>query len=106
MPSRPLLTRRHFGQLGLAGLVGMGLHGRSARAGTSGSRRYLFLFARGGWDFSYTFAHLADNESFHWHFELQPRTGQLAGLELGGDMYINSVPAEVTAARLRDGLQN
>jgi len=49
---------------------------------------------------------LAADESFHWHFELQPRTGQLAGLELGGDMYINSVPAEVTAARLRDGLQN
>lgn len=45
-------------------------------------------------------------ESFHWHFELQPRTGQLAGLELGGDMYINSVPASVTAARLRDGLTN
>ena len=44
---------------------------------------------------------LAAGESFHWHFELQPRTGQLAGLELGGDMYINSVSAEVTAARLR-----
>lgn len=44
---------------------------------------------------------LANGESFHWHFELQPRTGQLAGLELGGDMYINSVPAQATAARLR-----
>lgn len=47
---------------------------------------------------------LNDGEQFHWHFELQPRTGQLAGLELGGDMYINSVPAAVTAARLRAGL--
>jgi UDPglucose--hexose-1-phosphate uridylyltransferase len=46
------------------------------------------------------------HESFHWHFELQPRTGQLAGLELGGDMYINSVPADVTAARMRAGLTN
>ena len=45
--------------------------------------------------------HLASGEGFHWHFELQPRTGQLAGLELGGDMYINSVPAQATAARLR-----
>lgn len=36
-----------------------------------------------------------------WHFELQPRTGNLAGLELGGDMYINSVTAEESAARLR-----
>ena len=44
--------------------------------------------------------------SFHWHFELQPRTGQLAGLELGGDMYINSVPADVTASRLRNGQPN
>lgn len=47
---------------------------------------------------------LDHGETFHWHFELQPRTGQLAGLELGGDMYINSVPAAVTAARLRAGL--
>ena len=37
----------------------------------------------------------------HWHFEIQPRTGQLAGLELGGDMYINSVPARDAAKRLR-----
>jgi len=52
-------------------------------------------------------AELLDNgEHFHWHFELQPRTGQLAGLELGGDMYINSIPATTTAARLRDGLRN
>ncbi|MEZ5963475.1 MAG: DUF4921 family protein [Planctomycetota bacterium] len=36
-----------------------------------------------------------------WHFELQPRTGNLAGLELGGDMYINSVPPAEAAARLR-----
>lgn len=49
---------------------------------------------------------LEDGEHFHWHFELQPRTGQLAGLELGGDMYINSVPASTTAQRLRDGLAN
>lgn len=47
---------------------------------------------------------LHKGEHFHWHFELQPRTGTLAGLELGGDMYINSVPAAHTAARLRAGL--
>ncbi|MBX3462995.1 MAG: DUF4921 family protein [Planctomycetes bacterium] len=41
---------------------------------------------------------------FHWHLELQPRTGQMAGLELGGDMYINSIPAATSAARLRQGL--
>ncbi|HEB52006.1 MAG TPA: DUF4921 family protein [bacterium] len=48
---------------------------------------------------------LAPGEGFHWHFELQPRTGQLAGLELGGDMYINSVPPETTCARLRAALR-
>ncbi|MCY2956329.1 MAG: DUF4921 family protein [Planctomycetota bacterium] len=45
--------------------------------------------------------HRIPGARFHWHFELQPRTGQLAGLELGGDMYINSLPAKDAAARLR-----
>lgn len=45
--------------------------------------------------------HLQPGERFHWHFELQPRTGQLAGLELGGDVYINSVPPQRTAQRMR-----
>lgn len=40
-----------------------------------------------------------------WHVELQPRTGNLAGLELGGDMYINSVPADESATRLRRALR-
>lgn len=48
--------------------------------------------------------HRVPGERFHWHVELQPRTGQLAGLELGGDMYINAVPAQTSAARLRAGL--
>lgn len=41
---------------------------------------------------------------FHWHFECQPRTGFLAGLELGADAYINSIDAQSAAARLRDSL--
>ena len=48
--------------------------------------------------------HRVPRERFHWHFELQPRTGQMAGLELGGDMYINSMPATASASRLRAGL--
>jgi UDPglucose--hexose-1-phosphate uridylyltransferase len=48
--------------------------------------------------------HRVPGQRFHWHFELQPRTGQMAGLELGGDMYINSLPATTSAARLRAGL--
>lgn len=41
---------------------------------------------------------------FPWHLEFQPRTGNLAGLELGGDMYINSVPGRESAAKLRAAL--
>lgn len=48
--------------------------------------------------------HRVPGAAFHWHFELQPRTGQMAGLELGGDMYINSIPATLSAAKLRRGL--
>ncbi len=48
--------------------------------------------------------HRIPGRRFHWHFELQPRTGQMAGLELGADMYINSIPAAVSAAKLRAGL--
>lgn len=48
--------------------------------------------------------HRIPGRRFHWHFELQPRTGQMAGLELGADMYINSVTARVAAAKLRAGL--
>lgn len=45
--------------------------------------------------------HRVPGARFHWHVELQPRTGQMAGLELGGDMYINSILAADSAARLR-----
>lgn len=49
--------------------------------------------------------HRVPGTPFHWHFEIQPRTGQMAGLELGGDMYINSLPPAVTLRRLRLGLE-
>lgn len=49
--------------------------------------------------------HRIPGARFHWHVELQPRTGQMAGLELGGDMYINSTPAATSAQRLCAGLQ-
>jgi UDPglucose--hexose-1-phosphate uridylyltransferase len=47
--------------------------------------------------------HRLDGEDFHWHFEFQPRLGQVAALELGGDMYINAVTAAESAARWRQG---
>ncbi|HEX6701749.1 MAG TPA: hypothetical protein VF101_13555 [Gaiellaceae bacterium] len=37
----------------------------------------------------------------HWHLELLPRLSVLAGLELGAGVYVNSLPPEEAAARLR-----
>ena len=37
----------------------------------------------------------------HWHLEVLPRLTQLAGLELGAGIYVNVVPPEEAAARLR-----
>jgi UDPglucose--hexose-1-phosphate uridylyltransferase len=37
----------------------------------------------------------------HWHLELVPRLTVLAGLELGGGVYVNSLPPEEAAERLR-----
>ncbi|MEW6746321.1 MAG: DUF4931 domain-containing protein [Planctomycetota bacterium] len=40
-------------------------------------------------------------EGFHWHIEILPRVGYLAGFEWGTGESINSVPPEEAAARLR-----
>ena len=48
-----------------------------------------------------SYLHRIPGADFHWHFELQPRVGQLAGLELGADMYINAVTAQASAAHWR-----
>ena len=37
----------------------------------------------------------------HWHFELVPRLTVFAGLELGAGLYVNWLPPEEAAARLR-----
>jgi UDPglucose--hexose-1-phosphate uridylyltransferase len=37
----------------------------------------------------------------HWHLEVLPRLTQLAGLELGAGIYVNVVPPEEAADRLR-----
>jgi UDPglucose--hexose-1-phosphate uridylyltransferase len=37
----------------------------------------------------------------HWHVELVPRLTVFAGLELGAGIYVNSVPPEEAAQRLR-----
>lgn len=40
-------------------------------------------------------------EEYHWHFELVPRPPQALGLEWGTGIYINPIPPEVAAERLR-----
>jgi UDPglucose--hexose-1-phosphate uridylyltransferase len=37
----------------------------------------------------------------HWHLELVPRLTVFAGLELGAAIYVNSLPPEEAAQRLR-----
>jgi UDPglucose--hexose-1-phosphate uridylyltransferase len=37
----------------------------------------------------------------HWHVELLPRLTVFAGLELGAEIYVNSLPPEEAATRLR-----
>ena len=43
------------------------------------------------------------HEGAHWHLELVPRLAILAGLELGAGVYVNSLPPEEAAERLRSG---
>lgn len=38
----------------------------------------------------------------HWHIEVLPRLAIVASLELGADIWLNSLPPEEAAARLRD----
>jgi UDPglucose--hexose-1-phosphate uridylyltransferase len=44
----------------------------------------------------------AHSESYHWHWELIPRSTQLAGLEWGAGAYINPMSPERAARLLRD----
>jgi UDPglucose--hexose-1-phosphate uridylyltransferase len=41
-------------------------------------------------------------DHYHWHIEILPRTGRLAGLEWGTGVLINTVPPEAAARQLRD----
>jgi UDPglucose--hexose-1-phosphate uridylyltransferase len=41
------------------------------------------------------------HDGLHWHLELVPRTTRLAGLELGAGVFVNPLPPEEAAARLR-----
>jgi UDPglucose--hexose-1-phosphate uridylyltransferase len=41
------------------------------------------------------------HQGAHWHFEVVPRLPTLAGVELGGGIFVNWLPPEEAAARLR-----
>jgi UDPglucose--hexose-1-phosphate uridylyltransferase len=47
--------------------------------------------------------HSAEAQLYHWHWELIPRTSQLAGLEWGAGVHINPLSPERAAQKLRDG---
>jgi len=41
------------------------------------------------------------NDQYHWHIEVLPRLAQLAGFELGTGCFINTIPPEQAAQRLK-----
>ena len=43
--------------------------------------------------------HRLKDADFHWHFEIQPRLGYMAALEIGGDMYINAITPQECVRR-------
>ena len=43
-----------------------------------------------------------ENRQYHWHVEIIPRTTSIAGFEWGSGYYINPVPPELAAAKLRE----
>lgn len=45
----------------------------------------------------------AEKSSYHWHWELVPRSSHLAGLEWGAGMHINSLSPERAAQMLQKG---
>ena len=45
------------------------------------------------------------HEGAHWHFEVVPRLTVFAGLELGAGLYVNWLPPDEAAKRLRESAQ-
>lgn len=62
---------------------------------TLGLSAYNYLFHTAPFDF-------AEARQYHWHVEIIPRTTSIAGFEWGTGYYINPVPPEVAAERLRE----
>lgn len=60
----------------------------------------LVNHAFGGGSFNLSL-HRIPELDFHWHFELQPRLTQMAALEIGADIYVNSIAPQASAAHWR-----
>jgi len=58
------VSRRDFNRFALAGLAGLSAvgSGRALASVSASDRKFLFVHARGGWDYSYVFAPLFDND--------------------------------------------
>lgn len=62
---------------------------------TLGIIAYNYLIHTSPFDF-------AETRQYHWHVEIIPRTTSIAGFEWGSGYYINPVPPELAAAKLRE----
>lgn len=99
VPTEHLARFDHLGDEQLAGLAAMiqDVVGRLAH-----------VCRRSGYPLAYNLIlHTAPFDdtheaTYHWHWELIPRTTHLAGLEWGAGVYINPVSPERAAAMLRD----
>lgn len=60
-----------------------------------GLSAYNYLIHTAPFDF-------AEARQYHWHVEIIPRTTSIAGFEWGTGYYINPIPPELAAARLRE----
>jgi UDPglucose--hexose-1-phosphate uridylyltransferase len=58
----------------------------------------------GGFPYNYAFHQAPKGKDFHFHVEIYPRLGVLAGLELGSNIYVNSVPPENAAMDIKNNL--
>jgi hypothetical protein len=57
-----MMNRRQFGKLSLAGLAALAGPRRVLASPALDERKFLVIYANGGWDYSYVFAPLFDNE--------------------------------------------
>ncbi len=58
----------------------------------------------GSFPYNYAIHQAPKGKDFHFHLEIYPRLAKLAGLELGSNIYVNSVPPEDAAISIKNEL--